>query len=159
MIEDIDVSNDNATSMSVVRLKVKLTDGAPLPRHAKLGDAGLDLTSRDTVNIQPGETHFVGTGVSVEIPEGYFGLIAPRSGLACKYGITFANTPGIIDSGYRGEIKVALHNIGQNGYTVHRDERICQLVIVPYATCACVEVDELSETDRGSGGFGSTGVR
>jgi len=140
-----------------MNLKVKLEDGAPLPRHAKPGDAGMDLTSRDTANIRPGEIRFVGTGVSVEIPDGYFGLIAPRSGLACKHGITFANTPGIIDSGYRGEIKVALHNVGEKEYTVHRDERICQLIILPYERCSCAEVDELSETDRGSGGFGSTG--
>jgi len=140
-----------------MNLKVKLENGAPLPRHAKPGDAGLDLTSRDAVNIRPGEIRFVGTGVSVEIPDGHFGLIAPRSGLACKHGITFANTPGIIDSGYRGEIKVALHNVGEKEYAVHRDERICQLIILPYEHCSCIEVDELSETERGDGGFGSTG--
>ena len=141
-----------------MKLNVKLTDGAPLPRHAKPGDAGLDLTSRKTVNVRPGETQMVGTGVAVEIPDGYFGLCAPRSGLACKFGITFANTPGVIDSGYRGEVKVALHNIGDKAYTVHRDERVCQLIVVPYATCECVEVDELPDTERGAGGFGSTGA-
>lgn len=144
--------------MEEMELKVKLTDGAPLPKHAKSGDAGLDLTSRMTVNLQPGETQMVGTGLAAEIPEGFFGLIAPRSGLASKYGITLANTPSVIDSGYRGEIKLALHNIGKKGYTVHRDERVAQMVVIPYATCDCVEVDELSETDRGEGGFGSSGA-
>lgn len=139
-------------------LRVKLTDGALLPCHAKEGDAGLDLTSRVTVNLQPGETFIVGTGVRAEIPDGCFGLVAPRSGLASKYGITLANTPSIIDSGYRGEIKLALHNIGSKGYTVHRDERVAQMVVVPFVTCECVEVDELSDTERGEGGFGSTGL-
>ena len=140
-----------------MELKVKLTDGAPLPRHAKKGDAGLDLTSRKMVNIQPGETQMVGTGVAAEIPEGCFGLIAPRSGLASKYGITLANTPSVIDSGYRGEIKLALHNIGKKGYTVHNGERVAQMVVIPCATCCCVEVGELGEIERGETGFGSSG--
>ena len=147
-----------------MNLKVKLSDGATLPKHAKPGDAGLDLTSRELVNIKPGETRIVGTGVAAEIPEGYFGLIAPRSGLAAKCGITMANTPSVIDSGYRGEIKLALHNIGNKldrnngiGYTVQRGERVAQLIIVPYRECECVEVEELTETERGDGGFGSSG--
>ena len=140
-----------------MELKVKLTDGAPLSKHAKQNDAGLDLTTRETVTLKPGETRMVGTGVSVAIPEGHFGLVAPRSGLACKRGVTFNNTPGIIDAGYRGEIKVALRNIGDAEQTVERGERVVQLIVVPYATCECVEVDELSDTERGDGGFGSSG--
>lgn len=163
-----------------MRLNVKLTDGAPLPRHARYGDAGMDLTARETVTLAPGETRTVGTGVSVELPEGYVGLVFPRSGLGSK-GVNLSNCVGVIDSGYRGEIKAPLHNnhpphVGiehvetpfesviesrwnMNGYmTVERGERVCQLVVVPFATCECVEVGELSETERGSGGFGSTGT-
>ena len=148
-----------------MNLKVKLMDGAPMPVHAKSGDAGLDLTSREDVMLLPGETKIVGTGVAVEIPQGYFGLLAPRSGLASKRGITFANTPGIIDSGYRGEIKVPLRNINPNkGWLtkedigrVERGERVCQLIIIPCETCECVIVDDLSESERGESGFGSSG--
>ena len=113
----------------------------------------------------PGETRLIGTGVAVEIPEGYFGLLAPRSGLAGKRGVTFANTPGIIDSGYRGEIKVPLRNINvsekwisrNDCVKVDRGERVCQLIILPCVTCECIQVDDLSETERGEDGFGSTG--
>lgn len=140
-----------------MEIKVKLADGAPLPRHAKPGDAGMDLTSREDVSIAPFETAMVGTGVSVEIPDGYVGLCFPRSGLASKRGINLANCVGVIDSGYRGEVKAPLHNITSKIQRVKRGERVFQLVVVPYAECECVESDELSETERGSGGFGSTG--
>lgn len=140
-----------------MRLNVKLSDGAPLPRHAKPGDAGLDLTSRESVSIAPFETAMVGTGVSVEIPEGFVGLCFPRSGLASKRGVNLANCVGVIDSGYRGEVKAPLHNITSRIQRVERGERVFQLVVVPFAPCECVEVDELSDTDRGAGGFGSTG--
>jgi len=140
-----------------MELKVKLEEGAVLPKHAKPGDAGLDLSSMESVDIWPGQTVMVGTGVSVEIPEGYFGLAAPRSGLASKFGVTLANAPGIVDSGYRGEIKAALHNMSHMMHHVEKGERVCQLLIVPVASVTCVQVDELSETERGDGGFGSTG--
>ena len=165
-----------------MNLKVKLEDGAPLPRHAKPGDAGMDLTSRETITLKPGETKMVGTGVAVEIPDGYFGMVVPRSGLGSK-GVNISNCCGIIDSGYRGEIKAPLHNNHppvlfsdaewKRGYqyyddgctvnnnavmTVERGERICQLIILPYEHCSCIEVDELSNTERGDGGFGSSGV-
>lgn len=153
-----------------MELRVKLTDGAPLPKHARPGDAGLDLTSREAVTLLPGETKMVGTGVAVEIPKGYVGLVFPRSGLGSN-GVNLSNCVGVIDSSYRGEIKAPLHNnhptrvyttLGgwhdnYKGMTIDRGERVCQLVMVPYATCECVSVDELSETDRGEGGFGSTG--
>lgn len=138
-------------------LKVKLTDGAPLPRHAKPGDAGLDLTSREDVSIPPHATVMVGTGVSAEIPEGYVGLCFPRSGLASKRGVNLANCVGVVDSGYRGEVKAPLHNVTDEPVSICAGERVCQLVLVPFATCRCVEVDELSETERSTGGFGSTG--
>ena len=161
-----------------MELRVKLTDGAPLPCHAKAGDAGLDLTTRETVTLDPGETKMVGTGVSVEIPEGYFGMVVPRSGLGSR-GITLSNAVGIIDSGYRGEIKAPLHSnrpthnwitYGVDGdtkirqlmandgvMTVQRGERVAQMVVVPYVSCECVEVEELSDTERSVDGFGSTG--
>ena len=158
-----------------MELKVKLMDEAPLPCHAKPGDAGMDLTSRETVTLAPGETQTVGTGVAVEIPEGYVGLVFPRSGLGSK-GVNLSNCVGVIDSGYRGEIKAPLHNnrravklldidLGSFGrlyasdgnMTVERGDRVAQLVVVPFATCECVEVDELSDSDRSDDGFGSTG--
>ena len=140
-----------------MNLRVKLTDGAPLPVHAKPGDAGLDLASREQVTLWPGQSAMVPTGVGVEIPETHVGLVFPRSGLASKHGVTLRNAVGVIDSGYRGEIHAPLHNLGERAYTVGVNERICQLVIVPCETVECVPVDELGETERGSGGFGSTG--
>ncbi len=139
-----------------MKLKVNLTDGAPLPKHAKPGDAGLDLTSREDVALWPHETKTVGTGVAVEIPEGYVGLCFPRSGLATKTGVVLANCVGVIDSGYRGEIQAPLHNISNGIRHVKRGERVFQLVIVPFVTCECVEA-ELSDTERGDTGFGSSG--
>ncbi len=140
-----------------MEMNVKLTDGAQLPRYAKPGDAGLDLTVRKDVAIPPFDTVLVGTGVSVEIQDGYVGLVFPRSGMATKRGITLANCVGVIDSGYRGEIKVPLHNMTDYPKVVNEGERVCQLVVMPFATCECIEVDELSDTERGDGGFGSTG--
>ena len=142
-----------------MQLKVKLSDGAPLPKHAKKGDAGLDLTSRETVQIAPFETVLVGTGVQAEIPDGYFGDVRPRSSIATKRGITLANSPSTIDSGYRGEIMLPLHNITSKMQRVEKGERVAQMIIQPFATCECVEVDELSDSERGVGGFGSTGKR
>lgn len=141
-----------------MELKVKLTDGAPLPKYAKSGDAGLDLTSREeTMQISPGETVMLRTGVSVELPSGHFGMCVPRSGIASKRGLANVNAPGIIDEGYRGEILVPLHNYSDRVQVVEKGERVCQLIVVPYASCDVVEADELSETERGSGGFGSSG--
>ena len=154
-----------------MELKVKLTDGAPLPKHAKKGDAGMDLTARETVTLRPGETRMVDTGVAVAIPDGYFGMVVPRSGLGSR-GVNLSNCVGVIDSGYRGTIKAPLHNnhpamidtmFGprlnvQDTMKVTRGERVCQLIVVPFSTCECVEVDELDETDRGDGGFGSSGL-
>lgn len=142
-----------------MRIKVKLMDGAPLPKHAKTGDAGMDLTSRETVAIAPEATVMVRTGVRMEVPEGHVGLCFPRSGLASKRGITLVNCVGVIDSGYRGEIMAPLYNAGRSTQIVERGERIFQIAIVPFVTCECVEVDELSDTERGSTGFGSSGTR
>ena len=159
-----------------MRIKVKLTDGAPLPKHTRPGDAGMDLTSRQTVEIAPGGTVMVGTGVWMEIPEGYYGEIVPRSGMAAKRGITIADTPGTIDSNYRGEIMLPLHNIAPSMMwlgcsddtsrwerntdvaLVERGERVAQIIIKRYEDCECVEVEELSETERAANGFGSSGT-
>ena len=160
-----------------MEIKVKLTDGAPLPKHVRVGDAGMDLTSRETVEIVAGGTVKVGTGVWMEIPEGYYGEIVPRSGVASKRGITLANTPATIDSNYRGEIMLPLHNISPVGTwelidpdrceyrmvpnvpaIVERGERVAQIIIKRHETCECVEVNELSETERAANGFGSSGT-
>lgn len=140
-----------------MKLNVKLTDGAPLPTHAKPGDAGIDLTSREAVDLWPGNGATVSTGVAVEIPEGYVGLVFPRSGLAGKHGVTLKNAVGVIDSGYRGEIKAPLLCVGERAYRIERGERIVQLVVVPCEVLECVEVAELGETERGDGSFGSSG--
>lgn len=141
-----------------MEVKVRLTDSAPLPKHAKKGDAGMDLTSRETVEIAPQGTVMVGTGVAMEIPEGFVGLVFPRSGLASKRGVSLTNCVGVIDSGYRGEIKAPLYNAGHETQVVQRGERVCQIAIIPFVTCECVEADELSQTERAATGFGSSGA-
>lgn len=149
-----------------MKLKVKHLDkDMPMPQYAQKGDAGFDLRSTESVTVMPGRTELVGTGLAFEIPDGYFGLVAPRSGLGSRYGLTLANTPSVIDSGYRGEVKLALHKLAPMdsddalgvGYHVERGERVAQMLILPVAECEFEEVEELSETDRGSGGFGSSG--
>lgn len=140
-----------------MKLNVKLTDGAPLPKHAKPGDAGLDLTVRESLSIAPFGTVMAGTGVSVEIPEGYVGLCFPRSGISTKRGINLSNCVGVIDSGYRGEVMAPLHNMTGEEQRIEKGERVCQLIVMPYETCECVEVDTLGETVRGGSGFGSSG--
>lgn len=137
----------------------KLNERAVAPVYGSDGSAGGDLFSSEEndVIIAPGETAFVGTGLAVEIPDGYVGLVYARSGLACKRGLAPANKVGVIDSDYRGEIKVALFNHGKTEQTVAAGERIAQLVIAPYLRVEYEEVSGLSDTVRGEGGFGSTG--
>ncbi len=139
-------------------LKVKVKEGMPLPEHAKKGDAGLDLRSTVTTAVHPKQVVMVGSGLSVEIPKGYFGLVAPRSSIATLHNVTLANTPGVIDSGYRGEIMLPLYNAGNETYMVKKGDRLAQLIIIPYEECVCIESDSLVETERGANGFGSTGV-
>lgn len=142
-----------------MELKVsRLRDGATLPTRAHEGDAGLDLYSCEAAHIGPGERWSVGTGVAVEIPEGHAGLVLPRSGLARKHGIALVNSPGLIDSGYRGEVRVLLLNTDPaDTFKVAPGDRIAQLVIVPIALAEPVEVEALAESARGDGGFGSSG--
>jgi len=128
-----------------------------LPSRAYPGDAGLDLVSCERVELAPGERALVGTGLAVAIPEGYAGFVQPRSGLASKHGISIVNTPGLVDSGYRGELRVTLLNTDRREtFVVEPGMRIAQLVVVPVPELELVEVDELPETERGVRGFGST---
>jgi dUTP pyrophosphatase len=136
----------------------KLKDEALLPTRAHDGDAGLDLYACEAAHIGPGERWSVGTGVGVEIPAGHAGLVLPRSGLARDHGIALVNAPGLIDSGYRGELRVLLLNTDPaETFRVEPGERIAQLLITPIATPAPVEQAALSESARGEGGFGSSG--
>ena len=132
---------------------------AKAPVRAHEGDAGLDLHANEAAHIDPGERATVGTGIAVAIPDGHAGLVVPRSGLAARHGITLVNTPGLIDAGYRGELRVLLLNTDrQKSFKVTPGDRIAQLVLVKVESPEPSEVGELSETKRGEGGFGSTGV-
>jgi dUTP pyrophosphatase len=132
-------------------------EGLPLPRYASEDAVGLDVTAAEALTLAPGQRHAVATGFAIEIPRGYEVQVRPRSGLAIKHGITCLNTPGTIDSDYRGEVKVILINLGEEPFEIRRGERIAQLVPAPVLRADFVEVGELAETVRGSGGFGSTG--
>ena len=143
-----------------MNIKVKkLKPDATVPTMGSKFAAGADLYSAEDADvvIEPSETKFIGTGLAMEIPEGYVGLVYARSGLACKRGLAPANKVGVVDSDYRGEIKVALHNHGKEAQTVEKGERIAQMVIAPYLSVNYEEADALSETERGEGCFGSTG--
>lgn len=141
-----------------VKIK-KLRDNAVIPVYGTEYAAGADLYAclEEAVVINPGETAFIGTGLSMEIPVGYAGLVYARSGLSCKQGLAPANKVGVIDADYRGEITVALYNHSKEAKTVSSGDRIAQLVITPFLTASFIEADELSDTVRGEGGFGSTG--
>lgn len=143
-------------NLSVLKLDMQL----PTLGRAHPGDAGLDLHARHPTLIEPGERAVVGTGVAVAVPDGYAGLVVPRSGLAARFGIGVVNSPGLIDSGYRGEIKVILVNHGRERFEAARGDRIAQLLVLALASPAVVEVEELRElgdTARGGNGFGSSG--
>ena len=136
----------------------RLDDSIPLPTYARAGDAGLDLIARDALRLAPGERGAVGTGLAVAIPPGYAGFVHPRSGRALKEGLGVANAPGLIDSGYRGEIKVILVNLDpEKAIEIQRGDKIAQLVVQAVESADLVDVEELSPSERGAGGFGSTG--
>lgn len=136
----------------------RLRPDTVVPERAYSGDAGLDLVACDRVELAPGERALVGTGLAVAIPEGHAGFVQPRSGLAAKHGITIVNAPGLIDAGYRGELKVALLNTDARAtFVVEPGMRIAQLVVLALPAVVPVEVDELPASDRGAGGFGSSG--
>ena len=140
-------------------LKVRRLDGrARVPTRAYAGDAGLDLYALEEGVLGPGERASLRTGIAVEIPEGEAGLVLPRSGLAARHGIALVNAPGLIDAGYRGEIRVLLLNTDRDApFTISAGDRIAQLVLVKVQTPAVVEVEELAVSERGAGGFGSSG--
>jgi dUTP pyrophosphatase len=139
------------------RVDVLLAGNRP-PQYAHPGDAGADLVATEGVELAPGERATVGTGVAIALPDGYVGLVVPRSGLAARHGITVVNSPGTIDAGYRGEIRVTLLNTdGKSSYTVAVGDRIAQLLVLPVSRARFVPVEKLPGTARGEGGFGSTG--
>jgi len=135
----------------------KLHPEARLPHRAHEGDGGADLHSVEQITIPPGERREVGTGIALAIPQGYAGFVQPRSGLAFRHGIMVVNSPGLIDAGYRGEVRVSLYNSGTEPFAIAVGDRIAQLVIQRVETPGFSVVEELDETGRGSGGFGSTG--
>ena len=143
-----------------IRIK-KLTDTAKLPQRGSEKAAGYDLyaDTDEEITVEPGKTVSIGTGLAMEVPDGYFGAIFARSGLACKRSLRPANCVGVIDSDYRGEFRVVLHNDSEVPQTIAPHERIAQLVILPYLPVTFEETDTLSDTRRGAGGFGSTGVQ
>lgn len=146
---------DNKVVLPIKRLDPTVE----LPSYAYDGDAGLDLRSNEDVTLAPFERRLVGTGLAVAIPEGYAGFVQPRSGLALREGLSMANTPGLIDAHYRGELKACAINLDPSkSIHIERGERIAQLVIQQVPVVSLLEVDELDETDRGTGGFGSSGV-
>ena len=132
-------------------------EGLPLPAYATAGAAGMDVVAAEDVELAPGQRHAVATGFALAIPEGYEVQVRPRSGLALKHGVTCLNTPGTIDHDYRGEVKVILANLGSELFPVRRGERIAQLVPAPVTRAEWREEENLDETERGVGGFGSTG--
>jgi dUTP pyrophosphatase len=144
-------------SISVELKRLPHGAGLPLPAYSTSGAAGMDVVSAEEVTIAPGARHAVATGLAVAIPEGYEIQVRPRSGLALKHGITVPNTPGTIDSDYRGELKVILINLGTEPFAIARGDRVAQLVLAPVVQAAWDEVAELDATERGEGGFGSTG--
>ena len=140
-----------------VRFK-RLCPDAVLPAYAHPGDAGMDIRSVDDLEIAPGARALVHTGLVMALPPGWEAQVRPRSGLALKHGVTVLNTPGTIDAGYRGEVGVILANFGDAPFAVTKGDRIAQVVIAPVTTAAIEETDVVDDTDRGGGGFGSTGV-
>ena len=140
-----------------VRFK-RLCPDAVLPAYAHPGDAGMDIRSVDDLEIAPGTRALVHTGLVMILPPGWEAQVRPRSGLALKHGVTVLNTPGTIDAGYRGEVGVILANLGDAPFAVKKGDRIAQVVVAPVTTAAIEETDVVDDTDRGGGGFGSTGV-
>lgn len=141
-----------------MEVKINLVhEDAKMPYRANEGDAGLDICSIEEKVIQPGETALIGTGIQMELPKGTEAQIRPRSGLALKHSVTVLNSPGTIDEGYRGELKVILINHGKESFTVEKEMRIAQMVIAPVLQVTLTEASNLTNSDRGEGGFGSSG--
>lgn len=142
-----------------MKIKVKkINPEAVLPNYAHKGDSGMDVYSCEDVIIPSGETRLISTGLAFEVPEGYEIQVRSKSGLSLNYGIIVLNSPGTLDSGYRGELKIILFNTSKKEYNVKKKQKICQIVLAKYEKAEIEEADELSETARGDGGFGSTGL-
>ena len=144
-----------------VDIRVKRLDhgaGLPMPAYATSGAAGMDICAAESLTLRAGKRHAVATGFAFAIPDGYEVQVRPRSGLALKHGITCLNTPGTIDSDYRGEVKVVLANLGDEDFVINTGDRIAQIVVAPVTQGMMIEVDALDDTERGTGGFGSTGI-
>lgn len=130
-----------------------------IPTYSHPGDAGADLSSTESITLAPGQRAVVGTGVSIALPDGYVAFVVPRSGLAAKHGITVVNSPGTVDAGYRGEIKVTLLNTDQtSSFEITSGDRIAQLIVMPFVKARFIEVEKLPESERGELGFGSSGI-
>lgn len=140
------------------KMNVVLTDGAELPRYAHGGDAGFDLCITDDVRLEPNASTVCGLGFACEIPSGCVGLVFPRSGLGAHFGVTLRNSVGVIDSGYRGEVCAPLVNLSCDTVFLPKGSRVCQMVVVPFVPCDLVKVASLTDTERGTDGFGSTGI-
>ena len=154
------MTTDANTSIVPCQIKRLLgNEAGPLPTYQSAHAAGMDVHAflSEDVTIEPGKIFLVPTGFAIAVPEGYEAQLRPRSGLACKFGVTLPNCTGTIDADYRGEVKVALINLGQEPFTVESGMRICQMIVKPVPQCVWQEVDELSDTVRGAGGFGHTG--
>lgn len=149
-----------AETISVRVVRLAHAEGLPLPAYASSGSAGLDLRAAVDIDqvVAPGQRLQVPTGLVLEIPHGWEGQVRPRSGLALRHGVTLLNTPGTIDSDYRGEIRVILVNLGEEDFVVARGDRIAQLILAQVCQVVVLEADSLASTERGEGGFGSTGV-
>lgn len=146
----------------MIRVEIKRlanNEDLPLPAYETAGAAGMDLRAAEAVTLKPGARHLVPTGLSIALPEGFEAQVRPRSGLAVKHGVTVLNSPGTIDSDYRGEVKVPLINHGQEDFVIARGDRIAQMVVAPVTRIGWLEVGALDETARGAGGFGSSGRR
>lgn len=141
------------------QIDIPIQAQATLPGYAHRGDAGADLRSTEALRLEPGERALIGTGIRMELPDGYAAFVVPRSGLAVKHGVTVLNSPGTIDAGYRGEIKVPLINHDpRTAFEIAVGDRIAQLIIMPVSQVNFVLADQLGDSERGAGGFGSTGV-
>jgi dUTP pyrophosphatase len=160
--EDAGGRTPASSSASVIRVRVSRQpggEGLPLPAYATTGSAGVDLCAAVDVElvIEPGMRALVPTGFAIALPGGFEGQVRPRSGLALRHGVTVPNAPGTIDSDYRGEVKVILMNLGAEAFSVARGDRVAQLIVAPVEHVEFEEVEQLDDTDRGSGGFGHTG--
>jgi len=147
----------SSNPVSVLVKRLPGNDDLPLPAYATSGAAGMDVVAAEDVDLAPGARHAVATGLAMAIPEGFEIQVRPRSGLALKHGVTVPNTPGTIDSDYRGELKVIMINLGRETFSVRRGDRVAQLVLAPVTRASWLEVAALDDTVRGEGGFGSTG--